>query len=151
LGWDRDHRQARVEQPLDQQAVRALDRDQPHPELQQAPAQRAQAALVMPVAAALDDPPVTIDDAHRVLLAGPIDASEPTLCHLCSLLTVLTATGGEVPWRVLTDGALRAQLPVATPGTSTQRREALVSSWPSARASDAGALPTSAGNRKDDQ
>jgi hypothetical protein len=36
-------------------------------------------------------------------------------------------------------------------GTSTERREALVSCWPSARASATGALPTSADNRKDDQ
>jgi hypothetical protein len=46
---------------------------------------------------------------------------------------------------------LIAQLPAATRGTSTERREALVSSWPSARASALGALPTSADNTKDDQ
>jgi len=57
---------------------------------------------------------------------------------------VLTAIGGEVPWRVLIHGAQTAQLPVAALGTSTVRREALVSHWPSARASGAGALPTTA-------
>ena len=36
VGMDRDHVQARVEQPLDQQPVRTLDGDQHHPELEQA-------------------------------------------------------------------------------------------------------------------
>jgi hypothetical protein len=63
----------------------------------------------------------------------------------------LTVAGGEVPWRVLIDGALRARLPVAAQGTSTDRREALVSRWPSDRASTLGALPTAAGLTEDDQ
>ena len=126
-------------------------RDQRDPELDQPRAQRPDAALVMTVAATLDDPPVGVNDADGVLLAGPVDPSEPTLLHHSSLRSTLTVAGGEVPWRVLTDGALTAQLPVATRGTSTERREALVSCWPSARASDAGALPTSAGNTEDDQ
>ena len=55
------------------------------------------------------------------------------------------------PSRSLTDGALMARLPVATRGASTERREALVSCWPSERASDGGALPASAGTQEDDQ
>jgi hypothetical protein len=145
-----DYVQARVQQPLDQQAVRTLDGDQQHPELDKPVTQRPQAALVMAIAASLEDPSIGINDARGVLLAGPVDASEPAL-HSSSCRSTLTVAGGEVPWRVLTDGALTAQLPVATRGTSTERREALVSSWPSARASDAGALPTSAGTTEDDQ
>jgi hypothetical protein len=64
---------------------------------------------------------------------------------------MLTAAGDEVPWQVLIDGALRARLPVAAQGTSTDRREALVSRWPSKRASAEGALPTAAGDTEDDQ
>jgi hypothetical protein len=66
-------------------------------------------------------------------------------------VSALTTIGGEVPWRVLIDGALAAQLPVATQDTSTERREALVSCWPSARASTLGALPASADTPEDDQ
>jgi hypothetical protein len=146
-----DHRQAAVEQPLDQKPVRALDGDQLGPELEQSRAQRGEPALVVAVAAALQDPPLAVDDAAGVLLAGPVDPSETTITHVCSLRPALTVAGGEVPWRVLTDGALTARLPVAARGTSTERREALVSCWPSARASDAGALPTSAGTKEDDQ
>jgi len=39
----------------------------------------------------------------------------------------------------------------ATQGTSTDHRETLVSSWPSARASALGVLPVTVGNREDDQ
>lgn len=151
VGMHRDHVQPDIKQPLDQQPVRALDGDQPHPELDQPVTQRSQAALVMTVATPLDDPPVAIDDAAGVFLAGPIDTSEARLRHDHSPPSRLTDAGGEVPWWSLIDGALKAQLPVATQGTSTDRREALVSCWPSHRASALGALPTAAGTTEDDQ
>jgi hypothetical protein len=146
----RDHPQARVEQPLDQQPVGALDRHQPDAELDQPPAQRPDATLVVTEAPTLNDPPLAVDHADGVLLAGPINAGEAFL-HDYLLGTPLTCVGGEVPWRVLTDGALTARLPVATRGTSTERREALVSCWPSTRASAGGALPASADTKEDDQ
>jgi hypothetical protein len=105
----------------------------------------------MAVAAALDDPALGVAHAHGVLLAGPVDPGELFPTHDCSFRRTLTVAGGEVPWWSLTDGALTAQLPVATEGTSTERREALVSCWPSARASELGALPASAGTQEDDQ
>jgi hypothetical protein len=105
----------------------------------------------MSIAATLDDPSIGVVDADGVLLAGPVDPSKTLIWHGSSLKTTLTVAGDEVPRRVLTDGALKAQLFVATQGTSTDRREALVSCWPSARASAAGALPTTAGTQKDDQ
>jgi hypothetical protein len=152
VGMHRDHPQAGVQQPLDQQPVRTLDRDQRHVERDQPRAQRRDPALVMPVTATLEDPPVAVDHTDRMLLAGPIDPSEATLLHDVSLHPMtLTAAGGEVPWRSLIDGALTAQLPVAAQGTSTDRREALVSCWPSARASAVGALPAAAGTTEDDQ
>jgi hypothetical protein len=79
----------------------------------------------MPIAATLHDPPVDVDHADRVLLAGPVDPSE-AIPHDSSLPSMLTVAGGELPWWSLTDGALMARLPVATRGTSTDRREALV-------------------------
>jgi hypothetical protein len=105
----------------------------------------------MAIAAPFEDPSVTVNHAASVLGAGPVNPGEATVSHDTSHLPALTVAGGEVPWRVLTDGALMAQLPVATRGTSTEHREALVSYWPSARASDAGALPASAGIQEDDQ
>ena len=116
-------------------------------QIEQAPTERTQSLLVMSDAPALDDPPVGVDDADRVFFAGPVDPRK----HLTTPLAWLTVAGGEVPWRVLIDGALTAQLPVATQGTSTDRREALVSCWPSTRASAAGALPATAGIPEDDQ
>src|SRR3954471_9735177 len=115
VGMNRDHRQAGVEQPLDQQPIRPLDRDQHHPERDQPRAQRLDPTLLMTVTAALDDPPATVDHAHRVLLAGPIDPREITLLHHhSSVRPILTVAGGEVPWWwSLTDGALMARLPVA--------------------------------------
>ena len=152
VGMHGDHLQPGVQQPVDQQPVRALNGDQPHPELDQARAQRLDPALIMAIATPLDDPAVAVGNASGVFFAGPIDASEATLVHDSSLQPVmLTAAGGEVPWRVLIDGALRARLPVAAQGTSTDRREALVSLWPSTRASAFGALPAAAGTTKDDQ
>jgi hypothetical protein len=104
-------------------------------------AQRADAALVMPEPAALDDPLLGVDLVHGVFLAGPVDPGELPRAYDCSSRPTLTVAGGEVPWWALTDDALTAQLPVATQGTSTKRREALVTCWPSQRASDVGAPP----------
>ena len=104
---------------------------------------------IMADAPALHDAGVLVNDAYRVLLACPVNPSH--VAHLITSPVRLTDVGGEVPWRVLTDGALTAQLPVVAQGTSTERREALVSSWPSERASAAGALPPFADTKKDDQ
>ena len=51
----------------------------PHPELDQARAQRLDPALVMAIATALDDPAVAVGNAGGVLFAGPIDPGEATL------------------------------------------------------------------------
>jgi hypothetical protein len=97
---------------------------------------------------ALDDPSLLIDDTDRVLLAGPVDPSN--VAHPRYVTAVaLTAFGGEVPWRVLADGAQAAQPPVVAQGTSTERREAQVSCRPAHPASDGGALPPSADTKED--
>jgi hypothetical protein len=105
----------------------------------------------MTVAATLNDPPVAVDNADGMLLAGLIDASEATLSHHHSLRSALTVAGEEVPWRGLIDGALTAQVPVAARGTSPDHRETPLSRWPSTRARLAGVLPVTAGNPEDDQ
>jgi hypothetical protein len=68
IGMHRDHRQSAVQQPLDQQPIRALQRDQLHPQPHQPHAQRAQPRLVVTVAAPLHNPP-DVD----TLLTSPID------------------------------------------------------------------------------
>jgi hypothetical protein len=85
VGMHRDHVDADVEQPFDDEPVWALDRDERHVELQEPPAQRRNAALVVSEAPTLDDPPVAVDDTDRVFLAGPIDPGEATLTHDPSL------------------------------------------------------------------
>jgi hypothetical protein len=51
-----------------------------------------------------------IHHAHRVLLAGPIDPSAPTIRHDHHSLQTTRSTESrrQVPWRLLADGALRA-------------------------------------------
>jgi hypothetical protein len=88
-GMQRHHHQAPIKQPLDQHAIRPLDRDQPDLQPDQPRAQRAQPALVMPIPPALHDPPSLIDHAHRVLLTGPIDPGKPTLRHRSRLRTAV--------------------------------------------------------------
>ena len=73
----RHHRQAGVQQPLDQKPVRPLERHQRHPQTQQPGAQRPDPGLVVPVTPPLHDPPPLVDHAHRVLLAGPIHPGKP--------------------------------------------------------------------------
>lgn len=68
-----------IERLLDQQPVRPLQRDQSHPEPHQHRTQRPEPRLVMAITPAFEDPALLINDARRVLLAGPINASEPTM------------------------------------------------------------------------
>src|SRR5207302_221881 len=75
-------------------------------------------AVGLSVATTLDDPPIGIVDAHRVLLAGPVNSRK----HRTPFDRPGLHAGEEVPWRALIGGALRARLPVAAQGTSTDRR-----------------------------
>jgi hypothetical protein len=125
VGVHRDHRQASIQQPLDQQPIGPIDRQQHDAKLKQPAAQRLDPTLVVTVPASLDDPAVLVDYARGVLLAGPIDPSEPTVRHdHHSLRRRLTVVGSEVPWRMLTDGALRRDslLPLGAPRRNAGRR-----------------------------
>ena len=95
----------------------------------------------------LDQRPTRSLERHQL----DCELDQPRAQRLDPALIMPVAASLEVPWRVLIDGALRVRLPVAAQGTATDRREALVSYWPSARTSDAGALPTAAGIPEDDQ
>lgn len=116
VGVDRDHAQPRVQRPLDQQRVRALERDQRHTEPGQPGAQRPDPALIVTVAAAFEDPPARVNHTHCVLGASPINPGETILSQDCSLRPTRTVADGEVPWWSLTDGALSARPPVADSG-----------------------------------
>src|SRR5437763_1212504 len=109
-------------------------------------AQRADPRLVVPEPPALHDPPALVDHAHRVLLAGPINAREPRLAHHPHRPSDrLTDRRREVPWRLLTDGALRARPPVAAqraPRRNVGRRWS--KTGPLHGQAQTGALPTSA-------
>ena len=77
----RDHGQPRIQQPVDQQPVGSLQRNQHDPQTHQARAQRPDPLLVVAIPAPLQDPPPLVDHAHRVLLAGPIHPGKPTTRH----------------------------------------------------------------------
>jgi hypothetical protein len=78
-----------------------------------------------------------------VLLARPIHPSEPPVAHHPhSLHPTVVDSRREVPWRLLTDGALGATSCCRSTGTSTERREgagltrALCTGKPNWRSSD---------------
>jgi hypothetical protein len=77
----RDHGQARIQQPVDQQPIRSLERDQRDLQMSQPCAQRPDPFLAVPIPAPFQNPASLIDHARRVLLAGPIDPSKPTIRH----------------------------------------------------------------------
>ncbi len=74
IGMQRQHPQPRVQEPLDQQPVRPLDRHQPHLQAHQLPAQRPQPLLVMLERGGQQPLARRIGDEHVVLVRRPIDA-----------------------------------------------------------------------------
>ena len=74
----RQHPQTRIQQPLDKQPVRPLDRDQHHLQPHQHAAQRAQALLVMRVGRDQQLRARLVGHEHVVRLRCPIDAGVPT-------------------------------------------------------------------------
>ncbi|HYU62090.1 MAG TPA: hypothetical protein VEK39_15150 [Solirubrobacterales bacterium] len=126
-GHDRD---PRLEQPIDDQAVRPLDRDSRHLQLEQAADQRPQPGLAVADPLLFELASVAVDDDQPVLLARQVDPSD-ALHTLTSLIGVAgCGPTGEVPWRMLIDGPSAGRRPVAAPGAS-HGREAQVSRGPS--------------------
>jgi hypothetical protein len=74
VGMQRQHPQPRVQQPLDQQPVRPLDRHQRHVQAHQRPAQRPQPLFVMRERRRQQLLARRVGDQHIVLLRRPIDA-----------------------------------------------------------------------------
>ncbi len=131
VGVDRQDGEAGIQQPVDQQAVGALDRNPldaqgPHPG-----DQRPDPSLVVGEELARKLPARCVDHAKRVLLAGPVDPRR-RLIHRVPPSFALPCAGREVPLRLLIVRRSGAPLPVAASGASG-RREALVSRGPSAR------------------
>ena len=81
IGMQCQHPQSRVQQPLDQQPVRPLDRHQPHLQPHQLPAQRSQPLLIMRERRGQQLLARRIRDQHVVLLRRPVNAGVTSI-HL---------------------------------------------------------------------
>ena len=130
IGMDRHHPQPCVQQPLDQQPVRSLDRDQLDVQLHERVAQRSQPALVMRERALKHALPISVLHEDVVLLRGPVDAGVPGCSCSSRFVIASQRPDREVPSRVLIDGPSTGLRPVAACGISP-RREEQVSCWPS--------------------
>src|ERR1039458_5571949 len=136
----RQHLHPRLQQPFDQHAVRALDRDDLYLEAHQRIAQGGDPSLVMRKRLTQQLVAGVIGDQDIVLLRRPVDPSAIT--HRSSFGTVRQRPDLEVPLRVLIDKALNG-------ATSCRRSRHLTTGgrvWsfagPPSRASDRGPLPT---------
>jgi hypothetical protein len=103
----RKYPQPRVQEPLDQQPLRPLDRDQDNFQPNERPAQRAQSLLVMRERRREHLDAVAVGHQHVVLIRRPIDPGIP-LRHLNPPLigTPSQRPDPEVPLRMLIDKAL---------------------------------------------
>jgi hypothetical protein len=133
VGMDRDQRDARRQQPSDEQPFRALDRDALDAMVDQQLDQAADAGFVMREAS-LDDQlaAVLVGDTDVVPFGRPVDPGDCGHAVFSQLGLVFTQADREVPWRVLIGRPSVGRRPVAALGAS-HRREALVSSGPSTR------------------
>jgi hypothetical protein len=104
VGVDRQHPQPRIEEPLDQHPVRALDRDQLDLQAHERAAQRPQPRFVMRERGGQQLLARLVGDQHIVLLRRPVDARVVT-SHLYSISQVRTShvPDPEVPLRALID------------------------------------------------
>jgi hypothetical protein len=80
----RQHPQPRIQQPLDQQPVRALDRDQLHLEPHEHATQRPQSLLVVRERGGQQLLARLVGHQHVMLLRRPVNADVPA--HLHSLV-----------------------------------------------------------------
>src|SRR5450755_3091191 len=117
--------QPRVQEPVHQHSIRALDRDQLDLHLHQHPAQRPQTGLIVRERGSQKLIARRVADAHIMLLRRPIDAGAIT--HLVLFLWSSSLTlppGQEVPLRTLIDRPSTGLRPVAACGTSPPPRGA---------------------------
>jgi hypothetical protein len=83
IGMDRDHDQTCIEQPVDHDPVRALDRHPLHLKLDQLATERRDPGLVVRDYSLPQPRAGRVDHADRVLLAGPVDSRN--VCHAALL------------------------------------------------------------------
>jgi hypothetical protein len=130
VGVDRHHLKAGIQEALDQDAVRALDRHPSDAKAGESIGQGGDSLLVMRCGEALYRHAIRAD-ADLVRLAGPVDSRIRRSCHASSLVdSSRLRAGREEPLRMLIGWCSRAPRPVGASGAS-HRREALVSPWPS--------------------
>ena len=133
VGVHRDHRQAGVQQPLDQQPVGPLDRDALNAEPHQLPAQPVQSRLVVRDGCRPQPLPVAVLRRPRRACPWPSPPRHtPRPSNPSHLDRPSPIAGQELPLRVLIDGPSPGLRPVAACGTSP-RREGQVSRGPSHR------------------
>ena len=83
IRMDRDHDQTCIEQPVDHDPVRALDRHPLHLQLDQLATERRDPGLVVRDYSLPQRRPGLVDHADRVLLARPVDSRN--VCHAALL------------------------------------------------------------------
>jgi hypothetical protein len=126
-----DHDHARLQQPVDEDPIGALDRYPRDMKLDQLATERRDPGLVVRDEALAQPRAGLVDDAEGVFLARPVNSRN--VCHLPSSVGYLDCEAGhEEPLRVLIGWRSRAPRPVGASGAS-HRREALVSRGPSMR------------------
>ena len=123
FGMHRQHPQPRVQQPLDQQPVRPLDRDQLHLQPQQRPAQRPQPLLVVHERGGQQLLARLVAHAHIVLIARPIDAGAVTHPPSSPSGIASQLPDQEVPLRNLIDKALNGATSCCRSSAPHHRRE----------------------------
>ena len=103
VGMDRHHPQPGVQQPLDQDSVRPLDRDQLHLQTHERVAQRDQPALVVRERRGEDSLARLVSHEQVVLLRRPINAGVVTSHLFSNSVRTSHRLDQEVPLRALID------------------------------------------------
>ena len=104
VGMDRHHPQPGVQQPLDQDSVRPLDRDQRHLQTHKRVAQRDQPALVVRERRGEDSLARLVSHEQVVLLRRPINAGVVTSHLFSNSVRTSHRPDQDVPLRALSIG-----------------------------------------------
>jgi hypothetical protein len=103
VGVQRQHPQPRVQQPLDQQPVRALDRDQLHLQPHERATQRPQARFIVRERGGQQLLARLVGDQHVVLLRRPVNTGVTSHLYSSSVRSPSQRPDQEVPLRNLID------------------------------------------------
>ncbi len=142
IGMQRQHPHPSLQQPIDQQPVRALNRDQVDLKARQRRAQAADPVLAVRERRGQQLLPGRVLDQHIVLLRRPFDPRAVTHRLPPAVETIARCLDPEVPFRVLIDMAL-TRGHVLSPLAAPHHRPGRVSLLSAlARASSHGPVPT---------